>query len=176
MVEHATENRSVGGSIPPLGTTPHIPMHLIAIGRLRDGPEAALFARYNARIRPAMMLTEIPEGTGAPAEVKRREGAAILAALPDTAFAVALDQGGEMPDSLRFSVMLERWLGTSRRVYFLIGGAEGLDGPVLARADAALSLGPMTWPHFMVRAMLAEQVYRARSIASGHPYHRAGRP
>lgn len=151
-------------------------MHLIAVGRLRDGPEAELFARYNARLRPALSLTEIPEGRGAPAEVKRREGAALLAALPDNAFVVALDQGGEMPDSLRFAAVLERWLGSSRRVCFLIGGAEGLDGPVLARADAALSLGPMTWPHLLVRAMLAEQVFRARSIASGHPYHRAGRP
>lgn len=151
-------------------------MHLIAVGRLRDGPEAELFARYNARLRPALSLTEVPEGRGALPEVKRREGAALLAALPDNAFVVALDQDGEMPDSLRFSVLLERWLGSSRRVCFLIGGAEGLDGPVLARADAALSLGPMTWPHFLARAMLAEQVFRARAIASGHPYHRAGRP
>ncbi len=151
-------------------------MQLIAVGRLRDGPEAELFARFNARLRPAMALTEIPEGRGAPAEVKRREGAALLAALPDNAFVVALDQGGEMPDSLRFATLLERWLGSSRRVCFLIGGAEGLDGPVVARADAVLSLSPMTWPHFLVRAMLAEQVFRARSIASGHPYHRAGRP
>ncbi len=151
-------------------------MHLIAVGRLRDGPEAELFARYNVRLRPAFTLVEIPEGRGAPAEVKRREGTALLAALPDNAFVVALDQGGEMPDSLRFAAMLERWLGTSRRVCFLIGGAEGLDAPVLARTDAALSLGPMTWPHFLARGMLAEQVYRARSIATGHPYHRSGRP
>ena len=169
-----TENRSVGGSIPPLGTIR--PMHLIAVGRLRVGPDAELFARYNARLHPPMTVTEIPEGSGAPAEVKRREGAAMLAALPDNGFAVALDLGGEMPDSVRFSTMLERWLGTSRKICFLIGGAEGLDRPVLDRADSALSLGPMTWPHFMVRAMLAEQVYRARSIAAGHPYHRAGRP
>jgi 23S rRNA (pseudouridine1915-N3)-methyltransferase len=151
-------------------------MHLIAIGRLRDGPDAELFARYNARLRPALTVTEIPEANGTPAEVKRRESAALLAVLPADAFAVALDQGGEMPDSLRFSKLLERWLTSARRICFLIGGAEGLDSPVLQRANAALSLGPMTWPHFMVRAMLAEQIYRARSIAAGHPYHRAGRP
>jgi 23S rRNA (pseudouridine1915-N3)-methyltransferase len=61
-------------------------------------------------------------------------------------------------------------------VCFLIGGAEGLDAAVLARADAVLSLGAMTWPHFLARAMLAEQLYRARSIATRHPYHRDGRP
>jgi 23S rRNA (pseudouridine1915-N3)-methyltransferase len=71
---------------------------------------------------------------------------------------------------------VERWLGMGRPVGFLIGGAEGLDAPVVARADATVSLGAMTWPHFLVRAMLAEQLYRARTIVSGHPYHRDGRP
>ena len=151
-------------------------MHLIAIGRLRDGPEAELFARYNARLRPPLGLTELPEGRGAPAEVKRREGAALLAALPDNAFAVAMDQGGAMPDSVRFAALLERWLGLGRRVCFLIGGAEGLDPAVLARADHRLSLGPLTWPHFLVRGLLAEQWYRVQAIRTGHPYHRAWRP
>jgi 23S rRNA (pseudouridine1915-N3)-methyltransferase len=71
---------------------------------------------------------------------------------------------------------LERWLGLGRPLCFLIGGAEGLDAAVLARADYSLSLGKLTWPHLLVRAMLAEQLYRARSIVAGHPYHRAGRP
>ncbi|HEX5326135.1 MAG TPA: 23S rRNA (pseudouridine(1915)-N(3))-methyltransferase RlmH, partial [Acetobacteraceae bacterium] len=74
------------------------------------------------------------------------------------------------------AAMVERWLGLGRPLCFLIGGAEGLDAPVLARADHRLSLGPLTWPHFLARAMLAEQLFRARSITSGHPYHRAGRP
>jgi 23S rRNA (pseudouridine1915-N3)-methyltransferase len=151
-------------------------IRVIAIGRLRDGPEAALFDRYAARLRPKPVLTEVPEGRGAPTEVKRREGAALLAALPDQAFAVALDLGGEAPDSERLAALLERWLGLSRPLCFLIGGAEGLDAPVIARADFVLSLGKLTWPHFLVRAMLAEQLYRAQSILSGHPYHRAGRP
>jgi 23S rRNA (pseudouridine1915-N3)-methyltransferase len=72
--------------------------------------------------------------------------------------------------------LLERWLGLGRPVCFLIGGAEGLDATVIARADHKLSLGMLTWPHMLVRVMLAEQLYRARSIAAGHPYHRAGRP
>jgi 23S rRNA (pseudouridine1915-N3)-methyltransferase len=151
-------------------------MRLIAVGRLRAGPEADLFARYNARLRPPMTVTEVPEGRGAPAEIKRREGEALLAALPPTAFAVALDLGGQTPDSEALSVVLERWLGLSRPLCFLIGGAEGLDAPVLARADASLSLGRLTWPHMLVRVLLAEQLFRARAIASGHPYHRAGRP
>lgn len=151
-------------------------MRLIAVGRQREAPEAALFARYQARVRPTLTLTEVPEARGAPAEIKRREAAALLAALPDGAFAVALDSGGAVVDTARFAVLLERWLGQRRPVCFVIGGAEGLDASVIARADHVLSLGAMTWPHLLVRAMLAEQLYRARSIAAGHPYHRAGRP
>ena len=151
-------------------------LHVIAIGRLRDGPEAALYARYAARMRPRPILTEIAEARGAVSESKRREGASLLAALPVGAVAVALDAGGSAPDSLTLAGLVERWLGQGRPVAFLIGGAEGLDAAVLARADHALSLGRLTWPHFLARAMLAEQLYRARAIAAGHPYHRDGRP
>jgi 23S rRNA (pseudouridine1915-N3)-methyltransferase len=151
-------------------------LRLIAVGRLRDRPEAALFARYNARLRPTIAVTEIAEARGAPAEAKRREGEALRAAVPDAAFVVALDPHGAMPDSVQLARLLERWLAAGRPVCFLIGGAEGLDAPVLARADYTLSLGRLTWPHFLARVMLAEQIYRARSIAAGHPYHRSGRP
>jgi 23S rRNA (pseudouridine1915-N3)-methyltransferase len=151
-------------------------MRLIAVGRQRAGPEAELLARYQARLRPALTVTEISEARGAPAEIKRREGAALLAALPESAFAVVLDSAGETPDSAQFSALLERWLGLGRPLCFVVGGAEGLDSTVIARADYPLSLGAMTWPHMLVRVMLAEQLYRARSIATGHPYHRAGRP
>ena len=151
-------------------------LRVIAIGRLKDGPEAALFTRYANRMRPKLALTELPEATGAPVQIKRREASALLAALPAAAFAVAMDQGGEAPDSARLAVLLDRWLALGRPVCFLIGGAEGLDASVLARAEVTLSLGPMTWPHFLARAMLAEQLYRARAIAAGHPYHRSGRP
>jgi 23S rRNA (pseudouridine1915-N3)-methyltransferase len=148
-------------------------MRVLAVGRARDSPEAVLFARYAGRTRPPLELAEIAEGRGAPAELKRREGAALLAALPPDAFAVALDRTGAIADSMALATLLERWLGMGRPVCFLIGGAEGLDSPVLRRADHILSFGVMTWPHMLARVMLAEQVYRARSIASGHPYHRA---
>lgn len=151
-------------------------MRVIAIGRLRASPEAALFSRYASRLRPPLTITEVAEATGAPAEIRRRESAALLEALPDRAFAVVLDQSGVMPSSEELARLLERWLGQGRPVCFLIGGAEGVDRSVLERAAHVLSLGPMTWPHPLVRAMLAEQPFRARSLASGHPYHRAGRP
>jgi len=151
-------------------------MRLIAVGKLRSGPERELFDRYNARLRPALAVTEVPEGAGAPLEAKRREGAALLAAVPEPAFIVTLDLGGASTGSAGFARLLERWLGQSRTLCFLIGGAEGLDAAAIGRADHLLALGPMTWPHMLVRVMLAEQLYRAQSILSGHPYHRAGRP
>lgn len=149
-------------------------MRVIAIGRARD-PEAALFAEYAKRLRPALALTELADGRGAPGEVRRREGEALLGALPAGAYAVVLDQGGAAAGSAALAQQLERWLARGP-LCFLIGGAEGLDPAVLARADAALSLGPMTWPHLLVRGMLAEQLYRAQCILGGHPYHRAWRP
>ena len=149
-------------------------LRLIAVGRLSHGPEAELFARYNARLRPKLVVSEIAETRGTPAEVKRRAGEALLAALPGRAFAVALDPGGTMPDSDELAQLLQRWLTRGRSVCFLIGGADGLDAPVIARASYILSLGRLTWPHLLARAMLAEQIYRAQSIAAGHPYHRAG--
>lgn len=135
-----------------------------------------LFARYAARIRPRMVLTEIPESVGAPDETKRREATALLAVVPRNGFVVALDQGGTSADSVALAGLVEQWLGLGRPLCFLIGGAEGLDGSVIARADRVLSLGPLTWPHLLVRALLAEQLYRARMISGSHPYHRAGRP
>jgi 23S rRNA (pseudouridine1915-N3)-methyltransferase len=150
-------------------------LRLLAVGRMRDGPEAALFARYNARLRPKFSVTEMAEARGAPVEIRRREAAALLAAVPAGGFVVALDAGGRAPDSAVFARDLARWLAEGRSICFVIGGAEGLDATVLARADHVLSLGPMTWPHLLARAMLAEQVYRAQSIAAGHPYHRGQR-
>ena len=142
---------------------------------MRAGPEAELFARYVVRLRPALEVTELAEARGSAAEVKRREGEAILAALPAQALAVALDMGGEAPDSEALAARLDGWLGGQRPLCFVIGGAEGLSAAVMARADHAVSLGRLTWPHMLARVMLAEQLYRARSITQGHPYHRAGR-
>ncbi len=89
---------------------------------------------------------------------------------------MALDQGGTQHASEALATLLERWLADQRPLCFLIGGAEGLDAAVIERADHMLSLGAMTWPHLLARVMLAEQIYRARAITAGHPYHRSGRP
>ena len=151
-------------------------MLLFAIGRLRSGPEEALFDRYAARLRPRLTLIEQAEARGTPLVVKRKEGAALLGALPKDALVVALDLGGQTLSSEAFAARLDQWSGRGRPLCFIIGGAEGLASAVIDRADQVLSLGPMTWPHFLARAMLADQLYRAQAMAQGHPYHRAGRP
>ncbi|OYV41065.1 MAG: 23S rRNA (pseudouridine(1915)-N(3))-methyltransferase RlmH [Acidocella sp. 20-61-6] len=151
-------------------------MRLLAIGKAGSGPETALFERYAARIKPRLTLAEFSPGTGSPAEIKRREADTLLAAIGGGDFAIALDAGGAVLDSPGLAAKLAQWTATGKKLAFVIGGAEGFDARVLARADAALSLGALTWPHLLVRPMLAEQIYRAQMIAAGHPYHRSGRP
>ena len=114
---------------------------------------------------------ELPEARGTQAERRRREGEAILAALPGRTFVVALDRGGEALDSPGFARRLEAWRARGS-LAFVIGGAEGLDATVLARAGAAVAFGKQTWPHLLARVMLAEQLWRAQAIATNHPYHR----
>ena len=151
-------------------------MRLFAIGKAGSCPEAELFTRYAARIRPNLTLAEFSPGQGSVAEIKRREADALLGALSAQDFVIALDSGGQAPDSEEFARLLARWTETGKKLAFLIGGAEGFDATVIARVNAKLSLGRLTWPHMLVRPMLAEQIYRAQMILAGHPYHRAGRP
>ena len=151
-------------------------MRLLAIGRAKQGPERELFERYAGRLRPSLELTELAESRGAAGEIRRREAQSLLAALPSNPFLIALDEGGERPGSLELAALLQDWLGRSKPLCFVIGGAEGLDQAVLRRADRTLSLGMLTWPHMLARVLLAEQLYRARSITAGHPYHRSVRP
>lgn len=128
---------------------------------------------YASRIRQFEMI-EVEERRKLPsAERKQREGERLLSALPPAARVVALDEGGINIGSEAFAERLREWRdsGTGTAV-FVIGGPDGLDSAVLDRADLRLALGRMTWPHMMVRGMLAEQIYRAQQILAGHPYHR----
>ena len=149
---------------------------IAAVGRARSGPEAALYEHYVNRITAwRLSLREI--------DVRRRlagaalvaaEGAALLEALPDGAVCVVLDSRGKAMASIAWANRLRDWQDEGvRDVALVIGGADGHGEAVLRRADVTLSLGPMTWPHQLVRGMLAEQLYRAQQILAGHPYHRA---
>lgn len=147
---------------------------LIAVGRARRDDAAALFEHYAKRIRATIEVREIPEGKGkTAAERMGREATAIVAALPRDCHIVALDPRGSTMTSESFAGLLGKIAERGRTLAFLIGGADGFSEEIRARADLVLSFGPMTWPHLLVRAMLAEQIYRAETILSGHPYHRA---
>jgi 23S rRNA (pseudouridine1915-N3)-methyltransferase len=100
------------------------------------------------------------------------EGALLLARLPKDSWLCCLDERGEMLSSPAFASRLDRWKLDRREATFVIGGADGIDRAVTSRADQLLSLGPMVWPHMLVRVMLAEQLYRAATILAGTPYHR----
>jgi 23S rRNA (pseudouridine1915-N3)-methyltransferase len=152
-----------------------------AIGRARAAPEQTLFDDYARRLvrqGPAgltLELREAEERRKLSVAARRAAEAELLAAqIPKGALIVALDGRGKSLSSEDFAKQLARWRddGTSD-VVFLIGGADGLEPSLRQRATVTLSLGAMTWPHLLVRAMLAEQIYRAQSIQLGHPYHRA---
>jgi len=147
---------------------------VIAVGRLRGGPEQALADHYRNRIAWPVEIREVEERRKLPpVELKRREAALIEAALPDRAVLVALDERGKDLSSRDFAARLGRWRDDGvADLAFAIGGADGLDDAIRSRAALTLSLGSMTWPHFMVRGMLFEQLYRAQQILAGHPYHR----
>lgn len=151
-------------------------LRIVAIGRDGKGPEAELVARYAARMTPRLEILALPDGTGSPIEIKRREADSILRRIARDDFVVALDQDGDAPDSARFARYLADWRESGHPVALVIGGAEGLDRSVIDRANAILSLGRLTLPHLLARALLAEQLYRAQCILAGHPYHRSGRP
>lgn len=145
-----------------------------AVGRWKNDPARAVYETYACRGHWPVTLKEVTaRKPGTPESLRTEEAALLAAAVPEGAVRVALDAGGRMLDSPGFAAWLDARRETGARdVAFLIGGAEGLAGSLLEGADLRLSLGPMTWPHMLVRALLAEQLYRAQSILAGHPYHR----
>ncbi len=156
---------------------------LYAVGRMKSGPERDLTARYVDRFKKSgaalglefNRIVEMPEGRASNAATRKREEAASLQrALPPDALLMLLDERGKTPDSEAFAAMLRDWRDAGRRdLAIAIGGADGLDSALLRKADAVISFGRMTWPHQLVRILLAEQLYRAATILAGHPYHRA---
>lgn len=148
---------------------------IIAVGRMQRGPELDLVDQYLKRLPWKASITEIDikKQAANADERKAREAERILAAVPDGAALVALDEHGKALKSRAFAGKLDDWAATGiSNIAFVIGGADGLHDSVLGKADLKLAFGTLTWPHMMVRAMLAEQIYRAWSINSGHPYHR----
>lgn len=156
---------------------------IIAIGRLKQGPERELASRYRTRFDEigrklgfrGLDLHEIPESRARDTATRiHEEAAAIVARCPDQAVLVTLDERGETLESVGFARRLERWRDEAvPDLVFVIGGADGLSPELRRKAKLTLAFGAATWPHQMVRVMLLEQIYRAATILSGHPYHRA---
>jgi 23S rRNA (pseudouridine1915-N3)-methyltransferase len=162
-----------------------VKLAVLAVGRLKDGPERELVTRYGERAvalgRPLglapLQFVEIPESRARrDADRQSEEGAAILGKATG-ALLVAFDERGMSLPSETFAQRLAGWRDGGRAAAaFAIGGPDGLDGAVRSAADLVLSFGALTLPHQLVRVLVAEQLYRALTILAGHPYHRAGIP
>ena len=138
-------------------------LHVVARGRIGRGPEAELVDRYTRRIAWPVRFTELPDQGG---RVPPAEGNSRL---------VLLDERGKQFGSVAFAELLGRWRDDGvREARFMIGAADGHDSGLRDSADLLLGFGAATWPHLLVRAMLAEQLWRATSILANHPYHREG--
>ena len=138
-------------------------LHIVARGKIARSPEGELVERYIKRIAWPTKLTELPESGGS------------IPPLPSNSVTIVLDERGEILSSTAFAKKLEGWRdGGTREARFLIGAADGHSAKTRADANLLLSFGPATWPHLLVRAMLAEQLFRATSILANHPYHREG--
>jgi 23S rRNA (pseudouridine1915-N3)-methyltransferase len=154
-------------------------VHLCTVGRLRSGPERDLIADYTQRFDRTGRALSLGPLTEHEVEDKKNAGMAAEAellarAVPAGAVLVTLDERGKLLTSPEFAAQLARWRDGGRQdVAFVIGGADGIDPSLRARADFSISFGQMVWPHMLVRVMLAEQLYRAANILSGGPYHRA---
>ena len=153
-------------------------VHICAVGRLRSGPERDLLDDYLTRFDRTGRALGL--GPVAVHEVEDRKGGGMASeagllegVIPKGAVICALDERGKLMSSPEFATMLGNWRDDGRGdLAFVIGGADGIDPGLRARADAKLSFGKMVWPHMLARVMLSEQLYRAASILAGAPYHR----
>ena len=147
---------------------------ICAVGRARRETARTLYEDYARLVRWPLDLIEIDVRKKLPDDQRRAtECALLLDKIPDGAVVVALDETGKALSSREFAKHIGGWRDDGRAcIAFLIGGADGLDDAVRIRADLILSIGRLTWPHLLVRGMLAEQIYRAQQILAGHPYHR----
>ena len=138
-------------------------LHIVARGKIGRSPEADLVERYLKRIPWPTKITELPDQGG---KVPDAPGASVT---------ILLDERGQALSSTELARKLEGWRdGGKREVRFVIGAADGHNESERRSADLLFSFGPATWPHLLVRSMLAEQLFRATSILANHPYHREG--
>lgn len=159
-------------------------MHLsvIAVGKLKAGPEKSLAEDYRTRAEglgrkvgiTKLTVTDFGESQHPTATARIADEARhIAAALPPKAFVIVLDERGPSLSSEAFATILKRQIDSGADITVVIGGPDGHAAETRDNADLLVSFGAMTWPHRLVRVMLFEQIYRAVTIMAGHPYHRA---
>lgn len=147
------------------------------VGKPRDRHLAAAIEEYETRAARywPLVVVEVREASGrgvSPTDVRRREGERLIERLPDGALVMACDERGDRLTSSEFAAMLSAARDAARDVAFVVGGAYGLDDAVRRAASRSLQLAPWTLPHELARLVLAEQLYRAGTIARGEPYHK----
>ena len=154
-------------------------IHLIAVGTRMPAWVVDAYQEYAKRLprECTLQLVEIPlskrrKSLGS-SQAAEEEGQHMLASLPKDCTVIALDVRGKGWSTEELAVRLQDWLGSGRDVALLVGGPDGLSAACLARADFKWSLSALTYPHSLVRVVLAEQLYRAWTINTGHPYHRS---
>jgi 23S rRNA (pseudouridine1915-N3)-methyltransferase len=154
---------------------------VVAIGRLKQGPERQLADRYRERAEKSgraagfrgLDVVEVDESRSRDAERRMiEESVAVASVIPDDAVLIVLDEKGKSLPSRVLADQFGRWRDDGRDAVFVIGGPDGIAPALRDKADLRLSFGAMTWPHQLVRIMLMEQLYRVVTILSGHPYHR----
>jgi len=143
------------------------------IGKSKSDAFTELQQEYLKRLPWKVEIKEFEVKSGVSGnELKEKEGALLLSCISPRAVLFALDERGKAITSREFSGDIARQMEAAPELAFVIGGADGLSDAVKGRANALISFGAMTWPHKLVRVMLAEQLYRAYSISQNHPYHR----
>jgi 23S rRNA (pseudouridine1915-N3)-methyltransferase len=167
-------------------------LRIMAVGRLKDGPERTLIERYRLRIdaisrtlgfTQPIELIEIPESRARREEDRRKEEAALFlkklngegTAKQESSVIIALDERAPSLTSPVFAAKIGAWRDQGApSLTFIIGGPDGFDPALLQKATLTLSFGALTLPHQIVRALVTEQIYRALSLLGNHPYHRQG--
>lgn len=146
---------------------------VLAIGKSK-GFEAEGAAEYQKRLGASVIVRDFAASKSLPpAETQKAEAQLLLKAIPSKSFVVLLDERGANFSSREFAAKLSTWQDQGvNDLVFIIGGADGATEDVCKRANFTLSFGRLTWPHRLARVMLLEQIYRARQIIAGHPYHR----
>ena len=155
---------------------------ILAVGRIKDGAERELVNRYLDRARAVgrgqgfsgFEVIELSESRATRAADRKTAESRELLARAENSLLVVLDESGVSPTSEHFAALQEKWRDTgTKSLIFVIGGADGHDPSLLAKAELRMAFGAMTLPHQLARILLSEQLYRAMTVLAGHPYHRA---